>query len=532
MSNTNTTNSTPQSTKNEKNPSLKSVHNGLQAESVLDKNIIELSETEFAYDICKFSLKASKIEFTGMYQEGILKRLDKLGISKRRSLASRDFQFILERNNVISEITNDEIKAILKSELDGSANFLEFFYRGLKVKLNKDRIIESYVEFAPNRINDRFLALLKKHEKLLLRDTANESYFLFKNGIVMVTADDIVFSSYASLKNSCVWQTHIKNRNFEISKDYETAEFYKFVKNVCNAEDRRISAFMTGMGYLMNSIGSPSKPKAVILYDEQITDASKPMGGTGKGILAQSLSEVRQVVKIDGKRFDSNDRFRYQDIDQTTQILWLDDIKAEVGFETFHSVLTDGWNIEKKHRDSFHIPASESPKLLMTSNIILSSGGTTNLRRQFILELSDFYTKKIKTGLEEPIVDEHGGLMFSDSSWSSDEWSKFYTFMLKCCQLYLKEGLIDYPHKNVSLNTLIQGTSRDFVEWVNKQNFITGKKYVTIDYYNDLLESTQNTPETLTMQKNAKYLNKYAEFKGWNIVRRRSNGIASFIFNN
>src|SRR5439155_25720777 len=121
----------------------------------------------------------------------------------------------------------------------------------------------------------------------------------------------------------------------------------------------------------------------------------------------------------------------------STQVVWLDDARPELGFETFHSCLTDGWSIEKKFKDQFFIEPEDSPKLLITCNTILKGEGTTNKRRQFIIEFSNHYSRNIKQGNEEPIKTEHGCTFFAQDDWKPQEWNQFFFFMLDCTRQYL-----------------------------------------------------------------------------------------------
>lgn len=72
---------------------------------------------------------------------------------------------------------------------------------------------------------------------------------------------------------------------------------------------------------------------------------------------------------------------------------------------------------------------------MICSNTILENKGASNLRRQFTVELSDYYSKRLVNGTETPISDEHGGDLFSDN-WDFEEWNLFYSFMLDCVKHY------------------------------------------------------------------------------------------------
>src|ERR1017187_7258289 len=95
------------------------------------------------------------------------------------------------------------------------------------------------------------------------------------------------------------------------------------------------------------------------------------MGGTGKGIIMQSIAQLREVVKVDGKKFDENDKFCFQEVSESTQMVFFDDVKPSLGFDRFNSILTDGMNVEAKNKPSRFIPPERSPKFYITSNSII-----------------------------------------------------------------------------------------------------------------------------------------------------------------
>lgn len=102
--------------------------------------------------------------------------------------------------------------------------------------------------------------------------------------------------------------------NFQYIEDYSPCHFGRFISNVSNGETDRIEAMCSAIGYLINNNCDPANARAILCYDEEITDLKKPEGGTGKGIFANAIKQVRIVVKIDGKRFDPVSIFRWQSI--------------------------------------------------------------------------------------------------------------------------------------------------------------------------------------------------------------------------
>jgi hypothetical protein len=263
---------------------------------------------------------------------------------------------------------------------------------------------------------------------------------------------------------------------------------------------------------MLHNYNAPEKGQAIILYDEVITDLSKPQGGTGKGVFAKALSLASEMVKIDGKKFDEDDRFCFQLVCDSTQIVFFDDVKTKLGFDRFNSMLTDGWNIEKKNKDEFRIKPEDSPKVLMSSNSILECEGTTRKRRQSILEFSNHYSKHIVKGNEAPIQEIHGCIFFS-SDWDEEEWRIFYSFLIQCICEFMKNGLAYYEPKNVKPNRLRQVTSDDFAEWISEQTFELDYIYETKPYFENFLATYPD--DKFNQRRFSSFLKKYAAINDW-----------------
>lgn len=255
----------------------------------------------------------------------------------------------------------------------------------------------------------------------------------------------------------------------------------------------------------------------VILYDEQITDLDNPQGGTGKGVIASAIMIIRNTVKLDGKKINGNDRFDFQDVRIDTEVVWIDDVGKQLNIDRFNSISTDGFNIEQKYKDSIHIPAEESPKIIICSNIIMDCTGTTRKRRQFIIELSSHYSSKISSGVEEPIIEEHGCRFFSDD-WDDSEWNSFYWFMIGCFQDYLKDGLVPVPSINVFENRSRQIIGEDLHNWLEKKEFSPDSDYLTKELFEEYKGLYEGGNDRYTQRSFSNKLKKYFSLKGVQVV--------------
>lgn len=486
--------------------------------------VVLLSHDSFAIDMWKFSIdKEGNPYVDGVYYDGMIEKLYQMGYYKK--YRGSNYVFIKEDDKVISEV---EVSMIKETFFNTAIEAIDTNVKDMHVKISGKRLREEYLNRHKFVFDKQFLEHLPNHEGEILRDTKDKAYFCFKNTIVEVDKNGPTLVPYSSLLGKWVWEDQIIDRDIELATDVTNSHFLRFIFNVCNQEDDRIFSMFSAIGYLLHNHSSPTLGQAVIAYDEELSDRDNPMGGTGKGLFANALKQIRSVVKIDGKKFDSSDRFRYQDVSESTQIVWLDDIKPNFSFSTFHSVLTDGWSVEQKYKGQFFIDPNDSPKLYLCSNSILTGGGTTNVRRQHIIEFSNHYSRQIKKGNEEPIKTEHGCIFFDD--WNSQEWNMFYTFMLMCVTHYLKEGLMTYEHRGLKKNTLLQATSEDFYTWTAEQEFITNVWYGTKKLYELFIKLCYGGKADLQQRGFTNWLRIYASCNGWELKTKASNSIQLFSF--
>ena len=453
-----------------------------------NKTIVSLGNNKFAMDIFSFTIKGKgvkQIHLNGVYKLGVLDLLKNLGVYSKKVLNTDIFIRIVD--NVLEEVSVKAIKEVLNYYLNQLPTLLIEF-DGLAEEYSKEAQIETFYRQNNIVINESFLGYLERDETEILIDTPNSAFIAFQNGLIEVTAQSVIKLEFAELQDKVIWRNNIIPRS--ICNKEAGGHFSAFIANVCNQDPKRIETLQSAIGYLLHSYHHSSGGQMVLLYDEMITDLNNPQGGTGKGLIANAVSSIRHTVKIDGKKFRGVERFDFQEVDFATRVLWLDDVSKHVDIDRFNSISTDGFNVEKKHKDSFKISAAQSPKILICSNIILDCTGTTRKRRQFIIELAPYYSSRIGTGIEEPIIQIHGTRFFTDE-WDENEWNRFYWYMIDCLQLYLSNGLVYAPAINVIENRSRQLIGEDFFNWAQEQNFEPGKEYPTtvlFEEYKSLFE--------------------------------------------
>lgn len=405
----------------------------------IDYGAIELTPLSFGYDILLFNYnqKLKKYILTSIFHDNIRTKLHEVGFAKRK--IGKDYIFIQQNGVIIKEVTSEIMKNYLTDYVTNLKDDFSFEYKGDEFNIPIQAVREIFFKNSHNIFNNTWLQHLNINEEMILKDTENEIYFVFKNCFVSVSKEAIKVESLESKEGFCIWEEQVINHDFEYKEDSINSHFYKFLNNVTNNDVKRLNTMFTGIGYLLHHYFRESEGQAVIFYDESITDLKTPMGGSGKGLIVNAIKQVRDVSKVDGKHLDSSNRFKWEQIKPSTQIAWLDDVKTDFDFSILHSNLSDGWTIERKHLSQFLIEPKDSPKCVICSNSIIKGGGTTNKRRQFIIELNDFYSKMIVKGDEKPIEQFHGCLFFSKKEWNVNEWNMFYSVMMDCALIYLKD---------------------------------------------------------------------------------------------
>jgi hypothetical protein len=476
--------------------------------------IHDLGNNKFGLDIFTFEHKKSKeglekILLASVYKKGVIRLLEHMGVCYKTEQG--ESLLVIKEHNIISEITLKEVKDLINEYLN-QLPAIEVTLGSVSTSFTSDAQVELIYRQANLVLNESFLEFIYQDLRPIIKDTTGSSSLFFDNGIIKVKPGDSVEKmDYRIYPDGLVWKNNIID--FQISnRDSDQCHYSEFIENVCGGEPERILSLRSAIGYLLHAFNRRSGGQMVLLYDESITDTNNPQGGTGKGIIANSIALLRSTVKIDGKKLKGDNRFDYQDVTHATNLLWIDDVGKQLDIDTLNSVSTDGFNIEKKFKDSFYIKAEDSPKILICSNIILDCGGTTRKRRQFIIELSDFYSSKIKTGAEEPIVDEHGCRFFT-KDWANDEWNRFYWFMIDCLQLYLDKGLIPFESINVIENRLRQTIGEDFLSWLTEKDFKIDTNYPTQELLEEYKKLFENDNSQFTQRKFSNHLKQYFSLK-------------------
>jgi hypothetical protein len=280
-------------------------------------------------------------------------------------------------------------------------------------------------------------------------------------------------------------------------------------------QDQEGTEFLLSLvGYLLHKFKDPAKPFSVILAEE--TEDEKNGGGTGKGILVKALSYMSNIERVDGKNFKLDKNFAFQRVGLDTRIIAIEDVRKNVDFEGFYSIITEGVTVEKKNKDELFIPYVDSPKILFTTNYTIPSTGNHAKRRQRVFEFTNAFSSSYTP------LDYFGHKLFDD--WDTDEWNRFYNLMFIAVAFYLKNGVKDVKmgeklkRKHIRLNF-----GEEFLDYMDAQvDWLKANFKPFKALYNDFASANDFDKKDFSQKRFKKGMEEYCEKFGMDLENRRS----------
>ncbi len=420
----------------------------------------------------------------------------------------KDYTFIKTKDNIVTEHSLPQIKDhIFKHVAD------------VKEDDTRKQLLDTLYSNVGYYFNEGLIECIRPKEVKFKRDSADNAFVYYKNAFVNLKKhSDAETISYEKL-DSPIWGHLINERSIDlIPVKYKKAEYEQFLWNVSGGQEQRFLCLCSAIGYMLHDYKEESNTKAVILCDQMISE--NPNGRTGKSLIGKALEKVKNASRIDGKNFKFKDKFTFEMVKLGTQIIDFNDVEANFDFEKLFSVITDNMSVEYKHKPTFTLKFSESPKIMLSTNYTIRGEGSSYKDRMFEIEFSDYYN-----AVHKP-KDDFGHDFFS--GWNENEWNRFDNFMLECLQLFLDEGLLSCPPINLNQRKLIDQTSEQFVEFA-ENNLVANKEYNLTELFSDFkkhigfeIDMFDKCP--IKQNTFSSWLPVYAKFKGLDYNKRPSNG--------
>ena len=419
------------------------------------------------------------------------------------------YRIVKQTSGMIEEVSIERIKKFIKTYVY-SLEPIEPFDHGTTAS----QLMEVILKGSDAYFSKSFLEFLDEKKYDFFRDTKDSSYFFFKNGVVCVGADGISLKNYSDI-NKVIWKSQVIDFNISLDPtvDESLCEFSKFLHLVSGKDDERYEYAQGLIGYILHKYKHASRPYAIILAEE--TEDETKGGGTGKGIFVKAISYLTKTDRVDGKNFNIGKNFAFQRVGLDTRVVAIEDVRKNVDFEGFYSIITEGMTVEKKNKDELFISYADSPKILFTTNYTITTVGEHSKRRQRVFEFSPYFSSTYTP------VDEFGHQLFDE--WDEDEWNRFYNFMFICQMKYLKNGLkavssgIKMKRKHIRLSF-----GEEFLEYFDMITSEAEQWILSNEAYHQFLIQSNLEKKEYSHKRWKKGLNIAAEMLGYKLECRRN----------
>ena len=354
-----------------------------------------------------------------------------------------------------------------------------------------------------------FLNALPLLEVEQIRDNKDSSFVFFEDFYYEIFADDIKKHDYVDLKGRHIWRSQMSKKNITGIKEYREHDFNLFVWRATGENVKKYNESRAALGYLMHTYKKRRLAKLVYACDQGSGELDgMANGGTGKNLFFESMKFVRAIVDLDGKDFDKRDKFKFQTVQNDTQMISIDDYEGNIK-ELFTRV-TGHFEVERKGLDKIVMSFDDAPKIMVSSNTSPSGFSDSFSRRLHLVEFSDHYSS------DHTPADEFGDRDFFSDDWDQNDYDCLYSFLFGCIQEYLKTGLKNNESsEGTKFKQTVMNTGHEFAEYMNGfelDDFVNARtlyeRYV------------KNTGDALSQQEFYSKMRKICGIYGWELEQR------------
>ena len=319
----------------------------------------------------------------------------------------------------------------------------------------------------------------------IFRDSKDEVYTFFENGIVRTTKNGSKTETYGMIKDGFIWdsQRDLKVKNIQLISKEEKGLFEEFIEKAMSVKDKKgnwkidskeYEAFRTVYGYMISNYTNHGETP-IPLFVDRCTDGVHAEGGNGKSLVMNSIKYWKKTTPINGRNVSKDNRFQFSGVDRDTQFIHMDDVNSNFPFEIIYNYATGDMEIEKKGVDRFVISMEDKPKIGVCTNYIMSDTSHSTSRRQYIIEFGEYWNLQNKKGIS--VEKELGKRLFEQ--FDDNDWIQFYNYGFRCVSEFLKKGVIQTDKSNYKKKQEISQIEGDGVndgvyEWI--EVFITKHK--------------------------------------------------------
>jgi len=248
---------------------------------------------------------------SAIYRNGTLNYLKELGFYKKK-YTTDNYLFYRKEAHVLTRYTVLEVREFVFNTIFDSEYDIQIDFGSTITVIKSELLKEVFRKNQDSIFNHNFLTGLEDISFNICRDNRKEAFIPFRNTVVKVTQDEVEVIAYDKFHNQVFYSTQIIQHDFTYSEDWKLSKFGAFIRNVTNNILERKNSMRSAIGYLLHRYNDISTSQAVLLYDESMSEKSKPEGGTGKGVFTQAIKAVvKGFVSINGKSIKPTSQFGY-----------------------------------------------------------------------------------------------------------------------------------------------------------------------------------------------------------------------------
>lgn len=342
-----------------------------------------------------------------------------------------------------------------------------------------------------------------------IRDNKDSSFVFFEEFYYEIFADKIEKHDYVDLKGRHIWRSQMSKKSMTGLKDYIDHDFTQFVFRATGQNLKNFNDARAALGYLMHTYKKRRLAKLVYACDQSSGELDgMANGGTGKNLFFESMKFVRSIVDIDGKDFDKRDKFKFQTVQDDTQMVSIDDYEGNIK-ELFTRV-TGHFEVERKGLDKAVMTFDDAPKIMVSSNTSPSGFSSSFSRRLHIVEFSDHYNA------DHTPADEFGDRDFFSDDWNQNDYDCLFSFLFSCIQEYLKKGLKSKESSDdTKYKQTVMNTGREFAEYMSG---IDINEFTNARMFYD--KYIKNTGDAISQQDFYSKLRKLCGIHSWQLEQK------------
>jgi hypothetical protein len=351
-------------------------------------------------------------------------------------------QLLKNTNNVIDYFN---YKTNLVSFLESEINEMDGKSDAVRNKIARDN----------NNVLQQSFQLLQDNPLIYYKDTKTSFGLPFENGFYYfdeVGTMEIKRKEYSEV-NGYFAPHPMQKRQFEYTDDIGEFELImqristgvKEYSNTTNEDKKTIKAFHSMIGYLCHNFKIRDTIQAIILTDEGANGETRN-GGRCKTHVVHAIENITKTLIKAGVEFRGDYIHNYADLDKSFNCYAVDDVPKNFNYNDLYTPITGGISVQPKGKQAFQIEFEDSPKFIITSNFLFryDEDDTSTNRRFAEYKIKPYYNINFRPR------DEFGKLIFDE--WDGVEWNKYYSFIFRCVNIYLTEGLIKIKYDKTQDN--------------------------------------------------------------------------------